>query len=259
MNIDLKRCWHQRKRKAASVLLLHGLGSSGDDWALQLPALAARYSVLTVDLRGHGDSPASREWPSISDMAADVRRLLRSESVGPVHVVGLSLGAAVALQLALDHPSAVRSLTLVNGFARLRLGRRGAWTGAVRLLLLLLGRMDWLGRWVARTIFPEPDAAALRRQAAARLAANSRAAYLRALWALRSFDVRDRLHEIDIPALVVVGDRDPVVPERAKLELIGGLPYARRVTIEGSGHATPLDAAPSFNQELLAFLRAVDR
>lgn len=254
--VDLKHCWHGGG--STPVVLLHGLGSRGEDWAFQLPPLTPNFRVLTLDLRGHGDSPNGPGWPTVADMASDVCRLLREQSAGPAHVVGLSLGAAIGLQLGLDHPGSVRSLTLINGFARLRTGWRGAWSGAVRLLLLLAGRMDLLGRWVARTLFPGPGTEALRRRAAARIAANERAAYLRALWALLGFDARRRLAEFEKPALVVAGAQDPVVPERAKLELFQGLPRAEYARIEGSGHATPLDAPEALHRVLLDFLLRVE-
>lgn len=252
--------YHRRHgpEEAPPVLLLHGLGSQGADWGLQLPALVPRFQAVTVDLRGHGRSPSAEGWPSVASMASDVQQLLVRRSLGPVHAVGLSLGAAVALQLTLDHPKSVKSLTLINGFARLRLGWRGTWTAAVRLLLLMAGRMELLGRWVARLLFPGPGMKAVRRRAAARIADNDRSAYLRALWALRSFDVRDRLGDIDVPVLVISGAEDPIVPKGVKAELAEGLQYVQAVTIEDSGHATPLDAPEKFNRTLLEFLLRVE-
>ena len=83
------------------LVLIHGLGSSADDWFLQLPAFAPHYLCVAVDLRGHGlsDKPAGRY--SVGLFAADVAALLRELDLVPAHILGLSLGGMVAQQLAI--------------------------------------------------------------------------------------------------------------------------------------------------------------
>ena len=99
---------------SAPLVLIHGLGSSADDWFLQLPALAPHYLCMAVDLRGHGLSgkPAGRY--SVGLFAADVAGLIHALDLAPAHIVGLSLGGMVAQQLAVAHRQVVRSLTLMN-------------------------------------------------------------------------------------------------------------------------------------------------
>ena len=242
----------------ATVILLHGLGSRGEDWLLQFPALSARWRVLAPDLRGHGASSLSGGWPTVADLAQDVTGLIRAEAPWPAHVVGLSLGGAVALQLALDHPELLRSLTAVNTFAHLRSGWSGLRRGLIRFALLALGPMNWVGRWVASGLFPLPDQQLLREAAASRIAGNPRRAYLQAALAVVRFDVAARLGEITCPTLVVAGDRDATVPMKAKLELARCIPGAHLEVVSGSGHATPLDAPDAFNELLLRFLSEVD-
>ncbi|MEW6568862.1 MAG: alpha/beta hydrolase [Chloroflexota bacterium] len=242
----------------ATVALLHGLGSCGDDWPFQLPALAPRYRVLTLDLPGHGRSSLPRPWPSVVDYARAVLGLLDRLGEPAAHLVGLSLGGAVSLQIALDCPKRVRSLTLVNSFARLRSGPTGTARGMLRLALVCLGPMAWVGRWVAAGLFPRPDQAALRQAAAARLASNPRRAYLAALSAAARFDVRARLGAVGCPTLIVAGDRDQTLPLAAKRELANGIGSARLVVVRDSGHATPLDQPEAFNEVLLSFLEGVE-
>src|SRR5687768_7099099 len=93
------------------VLLLHGLGSSAADWAWQAPVLEPGYRVVAVDLPGHGASPLPSTAVTIEQMADEVTALLASLHDAPAHVVGLSLGACVALRMALQAPARVRSLT----------------------------------------------------------------------------------------------------------------------------------------------------
>lgn len=239
-------------------MMLHGLGSRGQDWLLQFPALTPRWRVLAPDLRGHGQSSMTRGWPTVADLAGDIARLMEAEAAVPAHVVGLSLGGAVALQLAIDRPGLLRSLTAVNTFPHLRPAMGGLRHGAIRMGLLGFGPMTWVGRWVAAGLFPGEDQKVLREAAADRIADNPRRAYLQALAAVLRFDVRSRLGQIACRTLVVAGERDATVPMEAKLELARSIPGARLEVIPGSGHATPLDAPEVFNAVLVRFLEDVE-
>jgi 3-oxoadipate enol-lactonase len=243
---------------SAMVVLLHGLGSCGEDWGFQIPILTQRFRTLTLDLRGHGRSNLPSGWPIIPVLASDVAGLMDALGEPSAHIVGLSLGGAVALQLAVDRPDLVRSLTAVNTFAHLKVGRHGRLQAVKRVAWLLMGRMDRLGAVIANGLFPE-EQVYLREAAATRIGANPRRAYMRALIAVARFDLRPRLAEIVAPTLVIAGDRDTTVPMEAKLELERGIPGARLELLHGSGHATPLDKMHEFNALLVDFLDRVDR
>src|SRR3990172_3330307 len=242
----------------ADVVLLHGMGSCGEDWGLQIPDLARRYRVITPDLPGHGQTRPGAHAPTVGGMAQAISRLVEELGATSAHVVGLSLGGAVGLQWAIDRPDRVRSVTAVNTFARLTLARRGLVRMFGRTLLLLTGRMDWLGEWVAGGLFPGADQWAMRRAAAARIAGNPWRGYFQAALAVARFDCRAGLPNIKAPTLVVVGEKDTTVPMRPKIELASRIPGARLEIISGSGHVTPIDAAARFNALLLAFLDDVE-
>ena len=241
----------------APIVLLHGLGSSSADWAFQLSVLARDYRVLAVDLRAHGRSSRPRGRLSIEAMANDMAVLLAALGLPPAHVVGLSLGGCVALALALDHPECVRSLTLVNAFARLTPdGLRGVLRMLTRLALLACAPMRLVAAHVARGLFPRPDQQALYLAAVASLGSNPRATYLVAIRALLGFDMRRRLADVRCPTLVVAGDRDTTVPLAAKRLLQRGIAGAELLIVLDSGHATPCDQAERFNAALLTFVAA---
>jgi pimeloyl-ACP methyl ester carboxylesterase len=246
--------------EAPVVLLLHGLGSCGDDWAPQIPALIPRYRVLTVDLPGHHRSARPRGPLSIVTMARALDALLARLAIERAHVVGLSLGGCVGLALALEAPARVESLTVVNAFARLRpAGVRAALRGAGRALLAVGAPMRVVGAYVAREAFPRPEHAALREAAAARIGATVRGQYLAALGALARFDVRHRLGEVRCRTLVVAGARDTTVPLGAKRALADAIPGARFMLLDESGHVSPHDDAGRFNEVLLAHLAGSPR
>jgi 3-oxoadipate enol-lactonase len=241
----------------APIVLLHGLGSSLADWVMQLPMLAAQHRVFAVDLPAHGRSSRPRGRLTVEAMAEDVAALLTALGVSPAHLVGLSLGGCVALMLALDHPERVRSLTLVNAFARLTpAGPRGALRMLTRLALLACAPMRVVAAHVARGLFPRPDQQALYLAAVASLGSNPRATYWSAIRALLGFDVRGRLAAVRCPTLVIAGDRDTTVPLAAKTLLQRSIPGAELLIVADSGHATPCDQAERFNAALLAFVAA---
>jgi 3-oxoadipate enol-lactonase len=237
------------------VVLLHGLGSSSADWPAQHAVLEPRYRVVAVDLPGHGDSPLPDGTLTIERMARDVTALLERLDAGPAHVLGLSLGACVALRLALATPGYVRSLTLVNPFARLRpSGPVDVARLALRLVLLGMTPMDTVAIHVARRMFPWPEQRALYEAAATSLAATPRRAYFAAMRALARFDARGQVAAIRRPTLIVAGDRDTSVPLAAKIALATAIPCARLLVVPASGHATPHDQPEAFNRALLEFL-----
>jgi len=172
-----------------------------------------------------------------------------------VHVVGLSLGACVGLVLALRAPERVRSLTLVNAFARLEPpDAAGALRFALRLVLLATAPMTTVAALVARGLFPKPEQANLYRAAVASLSRTSRRVYLESLAALAAFDARDDLSRISCPTIVIAGDGDRTIGLSAKQALARGIPGARFELVSDSGHATHYDQAEVFNRLALEFL-----
>ena len=258
MDVPIHYQWLDGSAGRPAVVLLHGLGSCGDDWVLQLPALTAEYQVLTMDLPCHARSGCPSGWPSIEWMGQVVVGLMDALGVPTAHVVGLSLGGTVGLSMAVRSPDRLRSLTAVNTFARLRLYSGGRWRIGLRALDLLTGRLEQMGHLVAEGLFPGEDQEALRQVAAARLAANPRGAYIKMIIALLRFDLVRHLTELAVPTLVVAGGADTTVALAAKEQLRDQIPGARWALFPDSGHATPMDTPDAFNATLLGFLAEAD-
>jgi pimeloyl-ACP methyl ester carboxylesterase len=188
-------------------------------------------------------------------MAESVAGLLARLGEPPAHVVGLSLGGCVGLALALRAPERVRSLTIVNAFARLRPATPvGAARFALRLGLLATAPMSSVAALVARGLFPRPEQTALYRAAARSLARTSRRAYIAALRALLGFDARAALARVRCATLIVAGSDDATVALDLKEALARGIPGSRWAIVPGSGHATNADRPAAFNATLRDFL-----
>jgi 3-oxoadipate enol-lactonase len=110
----MTRPWTIAGSGPLTIVLTHGLAAAQATWAAQVPALAARYRVLTWDLRGHGAASADAGPCTIGDLAADLRGVLDQADVARAVVLGHSAGGVVAMQFALDHPERTAGLVLVG-------------------------------------------------------------------------------------------------------------------------------------------------
>jgi 3-oxoadipate enol-lactonase len=241
------------------LVLLHGLGSSADDWFLQLPAFATHYFCVAVDLRGHGLSDKPEGNYTVGLFASDVAGLIRDLELAPAHILGLSLGGMVAQQLALAYPQMTRSLVLVNTLPGLWPPPREIVSIGLRRLPLTWRRPDMAvaAERIAEDLFPDPGTEFFRTQAEARIAANDPDAYRRATLAVTRFWPGSALKRISCPTLIIAGDADRVVPSVYQARLRRALPHARFVSVPGAGHACNIDRPDVVNAAVLEFLRDV--
>ncbi len=236
------------------LLFIHGLGSSGRDWELQVAFFSSHYRVVTFDLRGHGQSDHPPGPYSIRLFAADTAGLIERLGIAPAHVVGLSLGGMVAFQLAVDRPDLLRSLVIVNSGPEFVVRSFKDLLGVVqRFLIVRLLGMRRMGEVLAERLFPKPEHAPIREMFAARWAENDRRAYEAAMRAIVGWSVTEHLGEINIPTLVVASDQD-YTPVAVKEAYVARMPRAELVVIEDARHAVPVEHPEAFNLALQAFL-----
>ena len=241
-----------------AVLCIHGLGSSTDDWELQLSALSRHHTVITYDVRGHGQSGKPHGKYSVREFAEDAAALIEHLEPGPVNVLGISMGGMIALQLAADFPRLVRSLIVVNSGPEMILR---TWKQRIaiyqRFAIVRLSGMRKMGQVLASVLLPKPEHAAERATFIERWARNDPGAYLRSLRALIGWSVSDRLHTIQCPTLIVAADQDytPVAYKEYYTRLIPG---ARLAVVADSRHMLPVERPDEFNRVVTEFLdRAV--
>lgn len=249
--------YYEVSGEGPGVLLVHGLGSSIADWRPQVEALAGRYRVCAVDLRGHGRAAKPTGAYTISLFAADLAALLRVLGWGPVHVVGISLGGMIAFELAAGHLDLVRSLVIVNSGPGLPGGVVAQWLVArQRLLLVRLMGFRRFGALLAERLLPGAEHVQTRQAFAERWASNDPRAYRAAVKALVGWNVTDRLSSLTRPVLVVASDAD-YTPVAFKRAYVAKLPQAELVVIEDARHAVTMERPAAFNAVLLRFLNSL--
>jgi pimeloyl-ACP methyl ester carboxylesterase len=216
-------------------------------WAVQREAFAPSRRVLIPDLPGHGRS--SREpypgGPETTDLLA---ALLSERRIRDVDVVGFSLGAQHAVDLAARHPELVRSAVVISALSRRSAARAGA--GLVGLTARLahpLTRSDRFNRLQARSLFiPEPFLPDYLRDAR-RMSSQSLAAVLRTNFA---FQIPQGWGRPEIPALLLAGAREPRSLLSGMRDLHAAAPGSTLEVWDGFGHGIPLQAPDRLNARL---------
>lgn len=225
------------------VLLLHGLGGDHSVWNEVIPDLAADHRVLAPDLRGHGRSPSpSGSTYSFGEMQADVLRLMDARKLAHAHLVGLSAGGFLALQLALSEPARLRSLVTIGAASHCdahtrAVGERWAETfqqeGFDAYVLRLLKDLyypDWIE---AHRDFVDRLRSSLRKE-------DHRGAIAWGL-AVKSFDLRGRTGRIRLPTLVIHGVDDQVVDSAHARLLRVSITGAQLRLFPQTGHMVPVE------------------
>ncbi len=251
------------KREAEAVVFVHGLGGCWQNWLETMPAVAVAHRVVALDLPGFGGSEMPAEPIAITRFAEAVESLCDLLGVGPVAVVGNSMGGFTAAELAIRQPDRTERLVLVAAAgisvaqanrAAIRLGRlalagNGAKPEHVRRLLRRPGYRQFAFGMVAR------HPTRLKRDLLLeQVDGVGRPGFPAAFEALLTYDFRDRLREIACPTLVVQGAEDVLVPLGDAREFERLIPDATSLILEDTGHVPMLERPITFNRALLEFL-----
>jgi pimeloyl-ACP methyl ester carboxylesterase len=245
-----------------TVLLLTGAGANRLTWYKQLDVFGRAFRTIAVDYRDTGDSDPVSESYTIADLADDAASVLTALEVQRAHVVGISLGGFVALQMALRHPERVEKLVLVSTSAggSARIPPSPERMAQIRQLALEVPEVgERMQRALAMVTAPgyfESHPEDWDRIAEwARYRPLSQEALIRQGQAAMNHDVSGQLDHIQVPTLVVHGELDAEAPENGRYlaEHIAG---AKFILYPNTGHLVDLERAEEFNHDVLAFLES---
>jgi len=236
------------------LVLIHGFTASKEAWFFNLEALAARFRVLAMDLPGYGLSSKVVESPPLAFYAQWVLRLLDHQGIAAAHVVGNSMGGAVAMALALAHPERVKKLVLVDS---LDLGEPAP--GVLERLVNSNTReavqelMELVVHDPAMVLPQAVDRSFEYRQQPGVPALLKRVAALLTESAPDAEEIRRRLKKMAMPVLVVWGREDRLLP-LSHAAAAADFPDARIHIFDECGHLPQLEHAVPFNTLVAAFL-----
>ena len=245
---------------APAVLLVNGLMMAIEAWQGLTDLVVPEFRVLRYDTRGQGGSDDPPGPHTIERHAADLAALLRTLDPGPLHVVGLSSGAPIALlasaERAQARPGAIRSMTVCDGF--LALDAHLGWVVRAWLAAHEAGgpglRFDIATPWVWGQAFLSEHADGVAAWRAAALAGDAtRAHNLIAGMAAFDGDAGPALDALDCPVLALVGEDDVMTPPRHARAIAERAADGRLALVPGAGHAAPIERPAAVAHELLAF------
>ena len=240
------------------LLLVPGLAMDTLAWALQVPPFSARHRTVLFDNRDVGQSSMAQARYDIADMAQDALALADALELDSFHLLGVSMGGAIAQEMALAVPERIRTLTLVVTFAA---GGRWArtlsdlWSARVQrmsreerideLMLLCLSEefyenaegVAWLRGMMLQNPHPQPADA-----------------FARQLDAASHHDAKDRLGTLDMPTHVIGAEYDILVPVWKSRQLAELIPGARLTVLEACPHGLNVERAEEFNRAVLDFI-----
>jgi 3-oxoadipate enol-lactonase len=211
-------------------LFVHGWQADHTVWDDVLSALGPGTRSVAVDLRGSGASHDARGPHNLERFAADLRELIVALGIGPAIVVGHSMGATVALRLAVDAPELVSGSILI---APVPAGGAGFSTKGADYLRATAGNPAAARKWLSAMFSGEPDAAVLQRLFDAAGKARRDAA-LESFESWANADFAEATRTISVPAVVVAPERDN--PEMYQRKVAALLPNARFVMLPDCGH-----------------------
>jgi pimeloyl-ACP methyl ester carboxylesterase len=233
------------------VLFLHGVGLRSEAWNSQIDALASRFCVTALDMPGHGDSPPLSGPMSLTDYADAVLAAIK----GPVMVVGHSMGAMIALDMACRFPDRVRGVVALNAiFERSAAAALAVQTRAAALDGQTVGDSSGaLNRWFGDT--PSAERTACRDW----LCDVDPAGYKMAYTAFASANGPDRgaLASLTCPALFMTGQLEPNSTPQMSQAMADLTPHGRAVIVEKAAHMMPMTHPETVNAALLLFAQEV--
>jgi pimeloyl-ACP methyl ester carboxylesterase len=253
--------WVAQEGDGDDVLFISGLADEGVCWIDQVTGLRDRYRVTTFDNRGVGRSATPVGPFRITDFAADTSALMQELALERAHVVGSSMGGAIAQELALAESGRVRSLVL-----------NGTWCRGDRFLHEIFRSWMWsaekadsirdflvaVNLWCfAPRIWNDGTMDEWLAAAEASPHQQSVDAFCRSAEALIGHDSADRISAIEAPTLVTVGALDLVLPPRFSAELVDRIPGSRLVVVPDAGHQPFQEVPEDYNRLLVEFWESV--
>ncbi len=227
---------------APRPIFIHGAGGGAALWDQQEPRFEG---CFVVALPGHPTGIAMQSVGAYAEWTADAIR----EIAGPRVLVGHSMGGAIALQIAMDHPELVDGVVIIASGPRLfvpdsafALAKSDFAAECERLL-----RKGWEGA-DDETLLAE----------ATSMIANGQETLVRDYTACRAYDVTDRLGEVDLPVLVIAGSTDRLTPPTLSEEIADAIPGAISIVVPDGGHWLMKEQAPAIDLLIAGFLARVE-
>lgn len=243
--------------KAPVIACSHCLSGSLHVWDDQVRMLKDKYRVLRFDTRGHGESSAPEGPYTMEMLSDDVIGLFDALGIERAHFMGISMGGMMTQTLALNYPERFLSLILCDTAAAVPKEAAPIWADRIRTAeekgMAALAD-DTINRWLSPP-FQEKHPEIVGR--IRKMILNTPVpGFAGCSHAISRFDVADRLPQLDLPVLIMVGENDPGTPVESARQIRDRIHNAELAVLPRAYHLSNIEAAAEFNKGLSAFLAA---
>lgn len=259
LEVDGRRVAFRRVGNGPPLVMLHGAVSDSQVWRASMDELKDEFTVIAWDAPGCGQSSDPDSTWRLPEYADCLAGLLAALDCGPVHLLGHSWGSALALQLYERNPRLAASLILLGGYA--------GWAGSLppeevaarlRFAEEVAERLpDAFEPTSMRGLFSEMMPADAAEELSTIMSQARATGTLVMAYALAEADLRAMLGQIEVPVLVLTGDRDERSPLPVARALHTAIPTSTLVVMEGLGHENYLESRETFVRELRRFLHSL--
>jgi pimeloyl-ACP methyl ester carboxylesterase len=257
-DVNAVRLYYEEQGVGEPLICVMGLAASSAAWVLQVPAFAARHRTVTFDNRDVGQSSRMDVPYGVGDMATDVLALADHLDIPDFHLVGVSMGGAIAQHVALRAPERVRTLTLGVSWA----GSGAYAVEKTRLWALEAERFtreEFIDSLMlinfSEAFYENAEGVAFVRQTMLAYPYHQEpAAFRRQAEASARHDLRGRLDALAMPVHVIAGDHDIVLPRWKSEELAAEIPGSRLTVVPKAPHGLNIERAQEFNDAVLGFI-----
>jgi 3-oxoadipate enol-lactonase len=242
------------------LTMSHSLACDLHMWDPQMPVLTKKFKVLRFDTRGHGQSSAPAGEYTLEQLADDAKGLLDGLGIRETHWAGLSMGGMIGQGVALKYPGVIKSLILADTTSRRPPDAAKMWGD--RIATAQSKGMDALVEGTLARWFTEPYRNThqdVMKRVGDGIRATPVAGFAGCCAAISKVDYLDRLKEIKVPALVMVGDQDHGTPPEMARAIHQNLAGSELKIIPSAAHLSNIEQTETFNKEMTAFLDRVAR
>ena len=240
------------------LVLIHGIGAARDAWRFVTPYLVEHFTVISYDLRGHGESPLPETEFGLDDLVADLERLRERLGLEAMHLAGHSLGGMIGPAYARTHPDRVLSLGLFSTAAgRTEDDSAKVW-GVVRAMEEkgienVLGTLT--DRWFTDVFLQQhPDLVERRLK---QVIDTDPTVFMNVFRIYAGTEMMPWLYEIDHPALIITGELDAGSNPRLNKLIHDALPNSELVILEGFKHSILVEAGEEVARRQIAFVEGL--
>ena len=252
-------CAYTVEGSGPPVVLVHGIGAARDAWRFIVPHMSAHFTVITYDLRGHGESPLPEGEFGLDELVTDLEALRQRLDIEAWHVAGHSLGGMIGPAYARAYPDRVLSLGLFSTAAG-RTEDDSAKVWGVVHAMEEKGIENVLGtltdRWFTDGFIAEnPDLVERRLK---QVISTDPGIFMNVFRIYAGTEMMPWLHEVDHPALIITGEFDGGCNPRLNKLIDAALPNSQLIVLEGLKHSILAEAGPQIADLHQQFLHQLD-